>query len=64
MVYLNSTAIHSVEWNPTTRRMIIVFTSGGAYPFCGVPESIYRGLISASSAGAYYNAYIKGRYDC
>jgi hypothetical protein len=34
------------------------------YSFCGVPEGIFQGLISAASAGRYYNDHIKDRYDC
>lgn len=69
MVYLNSTAIRSVEWNPDTRRMVIVFNGGNPYTYCGVPEWVYLGLISAASAGChfnggYFNQHVKGRYDC
>jgi len=64
MVYLNSSAIRRVEYNPVTRRMVIEFTSGHSYPFCGVPENVYKALIAASSAGQYYHDHIKGHYEC
>ena len=34
------------------------------YNFCGVPYSIYEGIISARSPGSYYDDYIRGRYRC
>ncbi len=43
MVYLQSSAIRAVHYNPSTRRMVIEFTSGHSYQFCGVPEPVYRG---------------------
>lgn len=64
-ISLSSTAIRRAAYDPDTRRMYIDFeNSDPHYSFCGVPESIFQGLISASSAGHYYNNYIKDRYDC
>ncbi|WP_373694618.1 KTSC domain-containing protein [Rhizobium aouanii] len=37
--------------------------SGGPYDFYGVPEAIYHGLLRASSAGTYYNTYIRDQYS-
>ncbi|MGE6696703.1 KTSC domain-containing protein [Hyphomonas sp. NPDC076900] len=64
MPYLNSTAIRHVSYNAQLRRMTITFTSGSSYDYCGVPEQIYLGLISAASAGRYFNDHIDGRYHC
>jgi hypothetical protein len=43
---------------------LLITMQGARYVFCGVPESLYRGLISASSPGTYYDQYIRGRYRC
>ena len=65
MPYLNSSAIRQVEYDQNTRQMQIWFTQGGhAYNFCGVPASVYEGLIGASSAGTYYDRYIRDKYQC
>lgn len=42
----------------------IRFNSGGLYEYSDVPESVYRGLMSASSHGQYFHAYIKNNYAC
>lgn len=64
MPALNSSAISHADYNAASRQMRLTFRSGGTYTFCGVPESIYSGLINASSAGQYYHAHIEGRYQC
>lgn len=62
MPYLTSTAIARAEYDDGT--LSIWFReSGGPYDYYGVPESIYRGLINASSAGAYFNSYIRDNYS-
>jgi hypothetical protein len=62
MPSLNSSAISSADYNPSSQTMTITFTSGGSYSFYRVPYSVYHGLISAGSPGSYYHAYIRGRY--
>lgn len=63
MPYLNSSAIARVEYYTPTRTMQIWFRGGThAYDFYNVPEPVYLGLIQASSAGSYYDRYIKDRY--
>jgi len=63
MPYLKSSAISRAEYIKQTATLQIWFVeSGGPYDYYGVPESIYLGLISASSPGTYYNDYIRDRY--
>ena len=63
MPYLNSSAIVRAEYDAPTRTLQIWFRSGAhAYDFHNVPETVYQGLIQASSAGSYYDRYIKDRY--
>jgi len=63
-VYLNSSAVNWVDYDEKTHVMHINFHQGDTYPFCGVPLSIYEGLINATSSGKFYNDYIKDRYNC
>jgi len=62
MPYLNSSAIRAVDYDPYTGTLDIQFASRRTYTYHGVPEYIYYGLISADSAGEFYNTHIKGRY--
>jgi hypothetical protein len=61
---LGSSAISFVEYDEASKQMWITFTSGDRYTFCRVPLTVYEGLISAGSAGAFYHSNIKDRYAC
>jgi hypothetical protein len=54
--------LHSVGYDATSRTLEVKFNDGSIYQYYGVPESIYRGLMSAVSKGGYLADYIKGRY--
>ena len=61
---VSSTNLASVGYDPISRVLEIAFHSGGVYQYSNVPESIYQGLLSASSKGTYFNSHIKDRYTC
>lgn len=64
MPYLNSSAIARVEYDALSARMQIWFRGGShAYNYYGVPSGVYQGLISAASAGQFYDHYIKDHYS-
>lgn len=42
--------------------MYLSFRNGRSYTLRSVPEHHYYGLLNASSAGCYFNIYLKGRY--
>ena len=56
-----SSDISSVGYENGT--LYIRFNSGGMYSYSDVPYSVYQGLMSASSQGKYFHAYIKGHYS-
>lgn len=60
MIPVSSSNLSSVGYENGT--LYIAFHSGGLYSYAGVPESIYHGLLNASSKGKYFHAYIKGVY--
>lgn len=64
MIPVRSTAINAVGYDKTTQCMSITFKQGHTYDFCRVPESVFLGLLSASSKGRYYDDFIKDKYDC
>jgi hypothetical protein len=41
---------------------VIFRSSGRTYTHYRVPASLYHGLITASSAGAFYNQNLRGQY--
>ncbi|MFL9863766.1 KTSC domain-containing protein [Paraburkholderia fungorum] len=64
MIPVRSSAIRAVGYDAASMRMTILFQQGHTYDFCRVPDQVYRGLMSASSMGSYYNNFIKDRYHC
>jgi len=64
MPYFSSSAIKRAEYDPLAQRLTIWFPEGHSYDFCGVPQEIWQGLLSAGSKGRYYNDRIAGRYHC
>jgi hypothetical protein len=63
MIAVQSSDLRAVDydWGGT---LTIEFHSGGVYEYFNVPHSEYAGLMSASSHGKYFHAYIKNRYSC
>lgn len=60
MIPVQSSNLASVGYE--NRTLYIAFHSGGLYSYVGVPESLYRELLSAPSKGKFFHAYIKGAY--
>lgn len=64
MIRVRSSAISAVGYDPETGRMQVKFKQGDTYTFCRVPQRVFDGLLAAMSKGAYYDTYIRGKYQC
>lgn len=62
MPYVNSTAIHRVEWNAGVLWIWFTSDTGKGYEYPGVPESLYRQFLAAPSKGQFYDLYIRDTY--
>ncbi|MGW8396401.1 KTSC domain-containing protein [Streptomyces lydicus] len=58
---VSSSNIRSIGYDAEEMLLEVEFFSG-IYRYYSVPESVYQGLISASSHGRYFAQKIKGRY--
>lgn len=58
----NSTSGWQAGYDQGTQTLTIVFPGGKPYEFTGVPPDVWKGLLEAPSAGAYYHQMIKGAY--
>ncbi len=54
--------MNSAGYDPKTMTMEVVFVNGTIYQYFDVPEHVFQGLLSAPSAGIYFNSSIKGTY--
>ena len=61
-VILDSTAIEAVRYDEKRRTLDIEFREGHSYRYIHVPEFVYRGLLNAESAGAFWNS-VKDRFE-
>jgi hypothetical protein len=60
LILVNSSAIRAVGYDGNI--LTVEFHTGRIYDHHGVPYSVYVEFMNASSLGAYYNHYIRGRY--
>jgi len=59
---LSSRAIRAAFYNPQTGDLSVTFNNGRTYTHGGVPPSEVARLEAAPSAGAHYDAAIRGNY--
>ncbi|MEA2583693.1 MAG: hypothetical protein QOF33_1778 [Thermomicrobiales bacterium] len=61
--FVNSSNLLSVGYDPNQRILEVAFKNGRVYHYFGVPQSVYEGLMNASSHGKYLNDFIKPFYS-
>jgi hypothetical protein len=63
-IQVSSSNIVSVGYDAQIQTLEIEFLNGAIYQYLIIPERLYNGLMSASSHGRYFDAYIKkGGFD-
>ena len=60
--FVSSSNLRSVGYDPISLILEIEFNSGAVYQYLNIPASVYQSLMSASSHGKYFHAYIKDNY--
>jgi len=58
-VRVSSSNLASVGYEPDMRVLEVEFLNGGIYQYSNVPAHVHSGLMSASSHGSYFDAYVK-----
>jgi lysyl-tRNA synthetase class 2 len=61
-VRLDSSSIKAVRYDQKGRTLDVEFREGHSYRYVRVPEFVYRELLNAESAGAFWNA-VKDQFD-
>lgn len=59
-VPLRSSLVRSAGYDDATAVMEVRLASGAVYSFFAVPARVFSELVSAESAGEYFNAKVKG----
>lgn len=52
----DSAMLASCEWNSTDNELEVIFKNGRSYTYVDVPKDTYDALITAPSAGKYFNS--------
>jgi hypothetical protein len=58
-----SSFVHRICYDARSER-VLARLNAKDYPYCGVPSSVVKAWLAASSKGAFFNDYVKGRYPC
>ena len=58
-----STAIADIEFDDERERLTVTFVTGRVYEYVDVPAEVAASFRAASSKGAFFNGYIRDRYD-
>jgi lysyl-tRNA synthetase class 2 len=61
MDFPDSSVIRAADYEPDAQTLDVTFTTGRKYTYFDVPEWKYDGLLTAFSAGKYFNAHIRER---
>lgn len=62
-IELNSTMLNSADYNSVERELTIEFSNGDEYKYKDVPEEILIELGTAQSAGKFFLAKIKNKFE-
>jgi KTSC domain len=60
---VESSMIHAVGYEPSTKILEVVFNSGKTYQYFDVPEEVYKELMEADSKGQYMGYAVIDCYD-
>jgi hypothetical protein len=60
---LNSSMLNSADYNSVERELTIEFSNGDEYKYKDVPEEIFVELSASPSAGKYFLAKIKNKFE-
>lgn len=58
-VAVRSSSLKAVAYNDATASLVVEFVNGNVYEYQNVPSHIFRGILTADSAGKYFNEMVK-----
>ena len=59
---VSSSNVAAVAYVRDFGRLHVRFHNGSSYAYLDVPESVYLGLVGASSVGRYLHLHVKNRF--
>jgi hypothetical protein len=61
--FTSSSLISRADYDPLLESLKVYFKGGEVYEYCGVPESVLKGIQEAESAGKFFSTNIKDKYE-
>jgi len=61
---VQSSNLATIGYDSATETLEVEFLNGSIYEYRNVSQSVYDGLMSASSHGSYFNHEIRNAYPC
>ncbi|HKS85442.1 MAG TPA: KTSC domain-containing protein [Pseudolabrys sp.] len=58
-----STAIADIKYDAGRERLTVIFVTGCTYEYVDVPAEVAASFQSSFSKGAFFDSYIRDRYD-
>ena len=59
---VDSSVLAGIDYDGQTSMLQLQFCDGAIYQYFDVPAAIYHEILAASSAGTFFNSYIRGRF--
>lgn len=56
---VDSSTVDAIAFDDASSTLGVRFKNGTEYEYSAVPEGVYRGMLSASSIGRYFDAKVK-----
>lgn len=60
---VESSMLAAIGYDPDLKALVVLYNSGKAYQYQGVPEDVFQGLINASSKGRYMLDHVIDHYQ-
>ena len=61
-VSVRSSTLQAVGYDGLLQTLAVRFRNGSEYEYFGVPSTVYRALMAASSQGRYFSSHIRDVY--
>ena len=61
--YIASSFVHRICYQSDSQYLVVLLKNT-YHHYCRMPPEIVQEWLSAPSKGKFYNAYVKGRFDC
>ena len=63
MPAVDSSAIRGIDYEPSSRTLLVIFIDGDGYAYFGVPPELYAAFLAAESKGRFFAEQVRDRFE-